>query len=219
MFTPKALLLDLDDTLYDERSYVESGFRAVALFLEQERDLPADYSYPSMLAFLELEGRGHIFDRIVERFEIRHADGLVDQCISIYRAHLPDIAPYAGVAALLGSLSSRYPMALVTNGAPEMQSNKIEALGLRQYFESIVFCDGLGTPKPAPDGLLAALADLKTGPAEALFIGDNPQTDGVAAAKAGVDFIRIRTSRFANLDSDAPEIDEFSKITTLLEDH
>lgn len=216
MFAPKALLLDLDDTLFDERTYVESGFRAVADFLERERDLPADYSYPSMLAFLELEGRGRIFDRVIERFEIRQADGLVDQCISIYRAHLPDIALYEGVASALKSLASTYSMALVTNGAPEMQSNKIKSLDLGRYFDSIVFCDGLGAPKPDPNGVYAALSDLQVKPDEALFVGDNPQTDGAAAAAAGVEFVRIRTSRFAGLASNAHELEEFSKLTSLL---
>lgn len=216
MFTPKALLLDLDDTLFDERRYVESGFRAVADFLERERDLPADYSYPSMLAFLELEGRGRIFDRVIERFEIRQADGLVDQCISTYRAHSPDIDLYEGVGTLLDSLAPRYSMALVTNGAPEMQAKKIKSLDLGKYFDSIVFCDGLGTPKPAPDGLYAALSDLQVSSGDALFVGDNPQTDGAAAAAAGMDFVRIRTPRFAELHSNAPELGEFSKLASLL---
>lgn len=216
MFTPKALLLDLDDTLFDERRYVESGFRAVAGFLERERDLPADYSYPSMLAFLELEGRGRIFDRVIERFEIRQADGLVDQCISTYRAHSPDIDLYEGVGTLLDSLAPRYSMALVTNGAPEMQAKKIKSLDVGKYFDSIVFCDGLGTPKPAPEGLYAALSDLQVSSGDALFVGDNPQTDGAAAAAAGVDFVRIRTPRFAEVHSNAPELGEFSKLASLL---
>lgn len=216
MFTPKALLLDLDDTLFDERRYVESGFRAVAGFLERERDLPADYSYPSMLAFLELEGRGRIFDRVIERFEIRQADGLVDQCISTYRAHSPDIDLYEGVRTLLDSLAPRYSMALVTNGAPEMQAKKIKSLDVGKYFDSIVFCDGLGTPKPAPEGLYAALSDLQMSSGDALFVGDNPQTDGAAAAAAGVDFVRIRTPRFAEVHSNAPELGEFSKLASLL---
>lgn len=216
MFTPKAILLDLDDTLFDERRYVESGFRAVADFLERERDLPADYSYPSMLAFLELEGRGRIFDRVIERFEIRQADGLVDQCISTYRAHSPDIDLYEGVRTLLDSLAPRYSMALVTNGAPEMQAKKIKSLDVGKYFDSIVFCDGLGTPKPAPEGLYAALSDLQVSSGDALFVGDNPQTDGAAAAAAGVDFVRIRTPRFAEVHSNAPELGEFSKLASLL---
>ncbi len=46
--------------------------------------------------------------------------------------------------------------------------------------------------KPAPDLLLAALASAGAAPDEAVFLGDTPATDGVAARAAGVAFLRIR---------------------------
>lgn len=133
MAFPKALLIDLDDTLFPERAYVESGFRAVAAFLEETRQLPADYSFPSMMAFLELEGRGAIFDRIIERFEIRGAEGLVEECVKVYRTHTPEIHPYEGVETTIESLREHCTMALVTNGHPDMQRRKLDALGLDHF--------------------------------------------------------------------------------------
>ena len=38
----KAILFDLDDTLYGEKTYVASGFRAVARDLESEIGIPCD---------------------------------------------------------------------------------------------------------------------------------------------------------------------------------
>ena len=197
MAFPKALLIDLDDTLYEERSYVESGFRAVADYLEAERDLPADYSYPSMLAFLELEGRGKVFDRIIERFEVRNADGLVSKCVEVYRDHTPTITVYEGVKVALGELSRDFKLGLVTNGFPLMQRHKLDALGIGAHFSSLVFCDEISAPKPSPAGLEQALRQLGAGPEEAVFVGDNPATDGAAAAALGIPFIRVKTARFA----------------------
>lgn len=212
----QAILIDLDDTLYEERSYVESGFRAVAAFLEAERDLPADYSYPSMLAFLELEGRGKVFDRIIERFEMRQAEGLVDACIDVYRNHVPEIAPYPDVEQTLQQLGKEYQLALVTNGLPLMQQRKLDALGLARYFRSIVFCDAIDAPKPSPGGLEKALSDIGVTVDEALFVGDNPETDGAAAAALQMRFVRVKTARFAERVTTAPEIDHFSELPGFL---
>lgn len=217
MAFPKALLIDMDDTLFPERAYVESGFQAVAQFLEETRDLPADYSLPSMLAFLELEGRGAIFDRIIERFEIRNSDGLVPECVEVYRGHKPSIAAYEGVQEALGLLNSSYDLALVTNGHPMMQRQKLEALALEPYFQTIVYCDDIGAPKPSKRGLELALDTLGVAAEDCVFVGDNPDTDGLAALAAGVPFLRVRSKRFAAIDMQAKQVSTFAEVPDYLE--
>ena len=217
MAFPQALLIDLDDTLYPERAYVESGFQAVALFLEETRDLPADYSLPSMLAFLELEGRGAIFDRIIERFEIRNSGGLVPECVEVYRAHKPSIVAYEGVESALRELKRNYDLALVTNGHPMMQRQKLEALALEPYFQTVVYCDELGAPKPSKRGLEVALDALGAAAKDCVFVGDNPDTDGLAAEAAGVPFLRVRSERFAAIDMQAKQVSKFAEVPSYLE--
>lgn len=216
MFSPKALLIDMDDTLFRERDHVESGFQAVASFLEAERDLPSDYSFPSMIAFFELEGRGQVFDRIIERFEIRKPEGLVAACVDIYRNHIPQIELYSGVRDCLADLADEYALALVSNGLPVMQQNKLDALAIEGFFNSVIFCDGIGAPKPSPAGIHEALATLNVSADEAVMIGDNPETDGAAAAAAGVPFIRVRSDRFTHLECDGAEVTQFAGVLSLL---
>lgn len=213
---PEALIIDLDDTLFEERDYVMSGFRAVAAFLEQERDLPADYSLPCMQAFFELEGRGKVFDRVIERFDVRNPEGLVQACVEAYRSHRPDIELYDGAAGALAALEQEFPLALVTNGLPEMQQRKVDALEVSPFFRSIIYCDALGAPKPSPKGVQEALNSLGVAAGDALMIGDNPETDGAAAAAAGVGFVRIATPRFAHCVSDAPTLARFSDVPAFL---
>lgn len=53
---------------------------------------------------------------------------------------------------------------------------------------------GIAAPsigKPAPDLALLALARAGVAPADAVFLGDTPETDGRAAAAAGIDFVHI----------------------------
>jgi putative hydrolase of the HAD superfamily len=64
----KVYVFDLDDTLYEERTYVVSGFRAVAGFLSDRFGVDFHESLEWMLAELEKAGRGRIFNRLlVER--------------------------------------------------------------------------------------------------------------------------------------------------------
>ena len=217
MFSPKALLIDMDDTLFDERTYVESGFRAVAAFLEAERDLPADYSFPSMMAFFDLEGRGRVFDRIIERFEVRRADGLVNACVKHYRNHKPHIELYVGVRKCLEGLAQTHKLGLVSNGLPLMQQHKLDALAISDLFDTVVLCDGIAAPKPSPKGLLQAMAELGVTAEQTLMIGDNPDTDGAAAAAAGIRFVRVKSERFAHAPSKAPGVGQFVDVIALLQ--
>ncbi len=219
MAFPTALLVDLDDTLFAEKTYVESGFRAVAQFLEETRQLPADYSFPSMMAFLELEGRGAIFNRIVERFEIRNADGLVAECVDVYRSHKPSLRAYEGVEEALSLLRDCYALALVTNGHPLMQRRKLDALGVGHFFASVVLCDEINAPKPATGGIELALKKLGCSAEDCIFIGDNPNTDGAAASKADIPFLRVTTERFASVETEASQVAAFSEVPEYLEIH
>ncbi|HEX2953991.1 MAG TPA: HAD family hydrolase, partial [Bacillota bacterium] len=58
------LVFDLDDTLYEELTFVKSGFRAVAGFLQERYGIPAQPSLELMLQKLE-GGRGRIFDDLL----------------------------------------------------------------------------------------------------------------------------------------------------------
>jgi HAD superfamily hydrolase (TIGR01450 family) len=58
--------------------------------------------------------------------------------------------------------------------------------------------------KPAPDLLLLALTHAGVIPCDAVFIGDTPETDGVAARSAGVEFVLLH--RPGALATQTPEV-------------
>ena len=84
------IIFDLDDTLYDERMYVEGGFRAVATFGTERFGWDQKTSFLQMIDFLEDNGRGAVFDRWLALYG-RHGKGLVKECVHIYRHHLPSL--------------------------------------------------------------------------------------------------------------------------------
>ena len=133
------LLIDLDDTLFLEHTYVLSGINAVVDFVCKTH-LPKNQSDTLKLnlqyQFLKF-GRINLFNDIVEM-----VDNLeIDEVVSVYRNHKPEISLMTGVREVLEQLSQSYQLALVTDGNSGVQRNKIEALDIERYFEAIIFCD------------------------------------------------------------------------------
>jgi len=96
-----------------------------------------------------------------------------------------------GAADLLGSLSDRYPLGLVTNGGPDMQNAKLDGLGVREQFETVVYAGHHVAAKPAPDPFHAALTELGVPSERAVYVGNDYENDVLGAAAAGVDAVLV----------------------------
>ncbi len=107
-------------------------------------------------------------------------------------------AMFSDAADLLPIFARRLPLALVTNGAPNLQHFKIDASGVRPYFQSIVVSGEVGIGKPHPAPMQRALQQLNCDPAHAAMVGDNLTTDIAGALNTGV------YSVWLNRDSTSP---------------
>lgn len=91
-----------------------------------------------------------------------------------------------GAREALDTLHREYPLAAVTNGSPEMQSVKLDAVGVTDYFETVVHA-GYDTPaKPAPEPFHTALDVLKVEPTRAVHVGNSLSADVAGAHTADV---------------------------------
>src|SRR5213592_4647719 len=86
----RAVVFDLDDTLYPESAYVRSGFRAVAEEAARRYGVSADEAYSELERLFEDGVRGNTFDRWLSA---RGIDGDVADLMAAYRAHTPTIDP------------------------------------------------------------------------------------------------------------------------------
>ncbi|HTO53050.1 MAG TPA: HAD family hydrolase [Myxococcota bacterium] len=75
------------------------------------------------------------------------------------------------------------PLALITNGASDTQREKLRVLELEPWFGAIVVSGELGIAKPDPAGFRRALQQLGVAPADAWHVGDS-LADDVAGARA-----------------------------------
>jgi HAD superfamily hydrolase (TIGR01509 family) len=90
---------------------------------------------------------------------------------------------------VLRQLGKRYRLGVVTNGIDRVQRARLAASGLAPFFETIVTSQGCGFAKPDPRILHVALDAMGVAPRQALYVGDDPATDGGAARAAGVRFV------------------------------
>lgn len=89
------------------------------------------------------------------------------------------------LAFLAAAAKHSVPVAAVSDYPVEA---KLNALGVRRHFRAVVSAQDREVRrfKPDPTALRVALARLGVEPQEALHVGDRPEVDGVAAARAGV---------------------------------
>jgi putative hydrolase of the HAD superfamily len=200
-----ALLVDLDDTLYDEQTYVQSGFRHVAAMVSAECAVPAGELFEFLQTRLAAQGRGRLFDDLLIAHGLSAGSENVKRLVNAYRDHQPAIALAADVKHTLETLREQFVIGIVTDGLASMQRRKTDALGLTGIVDTIVYCWEHGEPKPSAKGFQLALEQLGAPPLAAV-VGDNVHHDLPAAVALGAPFIRVRGGRLKADDTPAVSI-------------
>lgn len=95
------------------------------------------------------------------------------------------------VEEVLKTLQERYQLALLTNGAADMQRDKIAGSHLEPYFKTIVISGEVGIGKPDPQIFRLALTPLAALPSEAVMVGDSLFRDISGAQHMGIKAIWI----------------------------
>ncbi len=197
------LIFDLDDTLYDERTYVLSGLGAVAHYGNKLFGWNPTESFDYMRNVLDTSGRGRIFDLWLSSHG-KCTRSLIKECVKVYRHHIPALELAPGVERLLVQLSSDFPLYLVTDGHKVVQKNKIEALGISHFFRKVMITHMYGRRHAKPStycfGLIRKKEQCKW--QEMAYIGDNPQKDFVNLGPLGVNTVRVSTGVYRNVPAE-----------------
>lgn len=91
-----------------------------------------------------------------------------------------------GAKEALEKMAERYPVAVVTNGDPEMQSEKLDSLGVGDRFEIVVFAGFDTAAKPDPTPFEHALDVLGVDSGRAVTVGNSLEHDVLGAHNAGL---------------------------------
>ncbi len=224
----RALLFDLDDTLY---AYGPCNDRA----LEAVHDLLCRTVITRADAFRALhdEVRGDLarelsgqaashnrvlfFKRMVERLLGESRPTLALALFDEYwRVFFDAMVPAPDAHRVLGKLAACYPLALVSNHTTAVQLRKLQRLDFEGYFSAVVTSEEAGVEKPAAHIFEVALKAVGATAAQALMIGDSVKGDLAGAAALGMRC--IHTEEFtAERDTEGISAERLQRLGELLE--
>ena len=84
---------------------------------------------------------------------------------------------------VLRGFANKMPLALITNGASDLQREKLRSTGIEGLFSSIVVSGEVGLAKPDPAVFAIAIEQLGVDPQKVWHVGDSIRLD-VGGAKA-----------------------------------
>ena len=191
--TIKAILFDLDDTLYEEKLFVKSGFKEVAKVINNKFNIDEKIFYKILIDIFNKGTRGNIFNLALKRVNITYEEDIIRSMVNVYRMHKPKIKLAEDIKSLIIKLKKVYSLGIITDGYFEVQKKKVQALKLEELFDIIIYTDRYGREfwKPNVFGYKLALKNLEVSPEETVYIGDNPYKDFIGAKEIGITTVRI----------------------------
>jgi pyrophosphatase PpaX len=163
----RTLLFDLDGTLID----------SIRLIIDSYRHTFETHGLPPRTDGEWLAGIGTPL-RVVFAELVQHPEQ-IEQLIATYRDynlahHDTQVIPYVGAPELIRRVKEEgYRTGLVTSKNRPGAVRGLKLAGIADQFDVLVCADDVINPKPHPEPVLMAMAQLGAEPGSTLFIGDS----------------------------------------------
>lgn len=199
----KAVVFDLDGTLYAQRDYAVQGFQHVARKVAGDFHLSASKEQTLVRSLTRLYDTGQrerLFNwalpEVIPDNTARGINAYVErELLTFYKIAPRRLKVFRPVKPLFAELRRRgIRTALVTQGQPANQWTKLFALNLAYAFEAVEI-SGQYPPeqgKPSPFMFRKVLRTLGVDPRQAVYVGDN-WTQDIGSVKAGMWFCYLGT--------------------------
>ncbi len=190
------LLVDADDTLWENNIYFERAFEEFCLFLNHPRLHPVEVR--AVLDAIEHEnnrihGYGSLnFGRnLVECYRRLAGPPVRQQDLDRVRGFAERILDQPielidGVAETLAHLSERHELILFTKGHPDEQSSKLDRSGLARHFHHCAIVKE--KDRPAYERIVA---ERRLDASRTWMVGNSPKSDINPALEAGLSAVFI----------------------------
>jgi sugar-phosphatase len=200
IWSPAAILADLDGTLVDSVASSERAWGALARRrgLDEEETHRFAMGRPTRetIALLVPEDERVAEQGQVDRDEVDDADSVV---------------AYPGAAELL---AGPIPVAIVTSGSTELATARLRGAGL-EVPEVMVTADSITNGKPHPEPFLLGAEALGLDPARCLVLEDAPA--GIeSASAAGIPVVAVRTTHPDEVDGATVVLDTLAEVVARL---
>ena len=206
----KAVLFDLDNTLYDYDKVHKIALNEVYKVLKKETNISHVkcvnlFNLSRAEIHRELAGTASAHNRVLyfqRLIEKTHKTVEPMFILKLYNTYwdslLKNIVILPGVIETLKTLKkNKVQIAIVSNLTTNIQLRKIHKLGLTNYVDVLVTSEEAGSEKPHAIMFLLALNKLGISSDEAIMVGDNIIDDIEGANFVGLDTVLLTKNRLA----------------------
>lgn len=194
----KAVLFDLDNTLFAVEQYFSGAFSDVADYLKEKYQLSAEEIYNKLMGIWKEKTSmyAHLFDDLLGELSLEDE---LENVIRIFNEYEGELEPYPDTIPLLNKLKqAELKLGIITDGNTQRQMRKINSLGIAPFFDVIILTKAIGRSKLTEVPFRKALDELETSPECSFFVGDNPHLDFKGAKQAGMKTVRLLKGEFKN---------------------
>jgi putative hydrolase of the HAD superfamily len=190
------LLIDADDTLWENNIYFESAFDKFVAFLDHSaltRPQVRDVLNEIELVNAKIHGYGarnfgrnlqqayhHLAEREIRPNDLAHVMSLAERILE------QPLELIEGVEETVAELASRHDLTLFTKGHPEEQKLKVDRSGLGSYFAHTAI-----VKEKDAGAYRQIVAERKLAPEETWMIGNSPKSDINPALEAGLGAVLV----------------------------
>ncbi|MFV5264862.1 HAD family hydrolase [Acinetobacter courvalinii] len=219
MIPKKAVIFDLDQTILDRTTSLIKFLTWQINFFQ----LVATKDRESFIQhFLELDDNGKVwkdsvYQQLIHKFSIDHVthDMLLASYINDFNKFS---CCFKSVESTIIELKEQgYLIGLISNGRTPFQEHNFYALGLTEFFSSIIISEAVGIRKPDPAIFLLSCQQLDVHPQDCIFVGDNELADIQGAKTVGMKTIFFHPDlRISSLIADA-NLHDYAILIEILE--
>ncbi len=187
--TIKAVLFDLDDTLYDRGELVR---RVITDQYDTfQHELCSVQKNDFINRVLQLDDHGYadkraLFATVLAEWGL--GPNLIEPLVENFWISYDEKCelPQDTRVTLQTLRKNGIKVGVITNGGTERQQRKLDSLGISSWFDVVLISETEGVRKPDPEIFHRALARCGVEASEAIFVGDHPDTDVAGALQAGL---------------------------------
>lgn len=223
------IFFDLDGTLLDHKNSECLGVRAFYHKYKHELQFGEEAFYEIWIKasnkyfYKYLKGemtfKQQQIDRVKEVFSFSHikiSDKDAQRRFGFYvNKYEENWKQFQDVIPCLRKLSE-YKLGIISNGDLGQQTLKLERLGIKDYFGTIITAGDVGTAKPDTKLFEIACARVNEDPKNCYYIGDDLETDILPCIKIGMNGIWLNRNDKKIYSSDIVMINSLNELQSIL---
>lgn len=215
----KAVIFDLDDTLYDYKALERAAFECVGELVRERLGVSEEQCEEAFMrarhATKEMLGetatshsRMLYFQKTLEYLDIRPLYLALEMYETYWGFFLDNMTLHPGVRELLEALHEKYiRVGVCTDLLAHIQHRKLRRLGMIDDVDCLVTSEEAGVEKPEPGIFKLCLEKLRLPATEVCFVGDNLEKDIKGAMAAGMQAVWFHPGKKEYLQGEKAQAD------------